>query len=136
MKNYEVKSILTTEDESGKQIKKNETILVIDAESCSDAEFRTIEHKLQFKSCECEIVSSKESKLQIINQDYDLFDSLYKVVSQGVISGEGDKLKFVNTPYLVGAESVKEACDLILTNSEEVVHVSKSRIVEILKKSE
>ena len=137
MKNYEVKLIYKAVDDNGKEIKKTEHILVIGAISCADAEYRVMTEKSQLGNCDCTIVSSKESNLTIFKTpEIDSIEAAYyKVTTLYAISGDGDRIKYERENRLIFCEGVMEAIrDIPIT--DEVISVSKSRIVEVLEVDE
>jgi len=132
-KNYEVVAVLTTQDENGKQLKKKEPILVIGAISCADAEYRVMTEKENLGNCDCTIVSSKESNLSLIKtpSNDSISESYYKVTTLYAVSASGDKIKYERENRLILCEGVLEAIRDTPT-TDEVICVSKSRIVEVI----
>ena len=137
MKNYEVKLVYKAVDDNGKEIKKTEHILVIGAISCADAEYCVMTENSKRGNCDCTIVSSKESSLTLLKKsETDSIEAAYyKVTTLYSISGDGDKIKYERENRLILCEGVAEAIRDI-PNTDEVVSVSKSRIVEVLEVNE
>lgn len=135
--NYDVKMVSKTINEEGKEIKKTEQILVIGAVSCADAEFVVMTEKANHGGSEVTIVSSKETKLSLFETpESDSIDvSYYKVTVLYAVSGDGDKLKFERESKLVLSKSAIDAI-CALASRDEVIAVSKSRIVEVIKKED
>ena len=132
--NYEVKAVLTAQDEIGKYIKKTEIILVLNATSCADAEFIVHTAKNEIGGFETNIVSSKESNLTLFvtPESDEIEEFYYKITTIYAVSGEGDKLKFERRNKLILSKSALDAI-CILASRDEIISVSKSRIVEVIE---
>jgi len=133
--NYEVKAILKVVNEEGKEIKKTEPILVIDAVSCADAEYVVMTEKAKYSGSEVTIVSSKETKLSLFEtpESDSIDENYYKVTVLYAVSSDSDKLKFERESKLILSKSAVDAiCSL--ASRDEVVSVSKSRIIEVITK--
>ena len=137
MENYEVKAVLITQDENGKQLKKVEQILVQNAISCAHAEYTVQTAKDETGGFEAKIVSSKETNLTLFKtpESDEIEEFYYKITSQYAVSGEGDKLKFERESKLVLSKSALDAI-CRLASKDEIISVSKSRIVEVLEASQ
>lgn len=138
MKNYECKCVLKSQDENGKEIKKTELYLVLDAETCSDAEYRVMAEKSKLGGFECEIVSSKESKFDYTEFDEQINDQFYKVVTKEVIVNDDGKAQTITYYTLVNSDSLFNVAHLFNDGEvgNEITSISKSRIVEIIAKNE
>ena len=140
MKNYEVKAVITSKDENGKEIKKTEQYLVLGAVSCADAEYIVMTEKTQLGGFETSIVSSKESNLVLLTQDNEpaVNDCFYKVTLLFAVEGSGDKPKFERISHLIEASRVKEAITFIENEYpyDEIITVSRSKIVEVIEAKE
>lgn len=136
-KNYEVKAVITSKDENGKDIKKTEQYLVLGAVSCADAEYIVMTEKTQLGGFETIIVSSKESNLVLLTQDNEsaVNDFFYKVILLFAVEGSGDKPKFERISHLIEASRVKEAITFIENECpyDEIIAVSRSKIVEVIE---
>ena len=138
MKNYEVKAVLKTTDENGKELKKTELYLVLDAETCSDAEYRVMSEKDKLNGFECEIVSSKESKLIYTEIEDQVNHIFFKVITKEVIVNDEGKCKILTYHSLVNSDSLFNVAHLFNDGEvgNEITSISKSRIVEIIAKDE
>lgn len=138
MKNYECKCVLKSIDENGKEIKKTELYLVLDAETCSDAEYRVMAEKSKLGGFECEIVSSKESKLDYTEFDEQINDQFYKVVCKETIVNDDGKIQMHTHYNLINGDNLFNVANLMNDGQIdfEVTSISKSRIVEIIAKNE
>jgi hypothetical protein len=134
MKNHEVKAILTTQDENGKLLKKIEPILVIGAISCSHAEYIVQTAKDEIGGFDTKIVSSKESDLTLFAtpESDEIEEFYYKITVMYAVSGEGDKLKYERESNLILSKSALDAI-CTLASKDEIISVSKSRIVEVIE---
>lgn len=132
--NYEVKAVIKTVDEQAKQIKKTEVYLILNSETCADAEYQLLRYLYDVAYMEVAIVSTKESNLIPLFDSESTIDSkYYKVTTQEAVSGEGDKLKYVKTSYLKPSKSVYDATSSPAFNNQEIIAISLSRIVDVLE---
>lgn len=134
MKQYEVKAVLTTKDENGKLLKKTEPYLVLGALSCADAEFVVMSEKSLIEGFVTNIISSKETNLTLFKtpESDEIEEFYYKITTLYAVSGEGDKLKFERENKLILSKSAMDAI-CTLASSDEIISVSKSRIVEVIE---
>lgn len=121
---FEVKAKYYAAGESGVQEKRSE-IYIVDAVSCTEAEFRAVSHLRGFSGIE---VTSVKTCRHIVNESENGYDGIYCAkIAYCVINEQNGKERSSIISYLYPADDIQSA----LKKAEEIGGGDMSEIVSV-----